>query len=167
MESDVLVFGKAEFVHWLGHLSDDYPLRGVVSIGDPGSMAPEAIDTLRCPVLRLEFLDRYDACAVDGKPGPSSVHVMALPGFARRLQGRTGAAVVHCDAGLSRGPTVAWLLGCLLAGPGSEVQQLSAVLAQRPGADVNPWLVALAQRRLRQFDLATAVSKLASCGIRR
>jgi predicted protein tyrosine phosphatase len=137
--------------------------RGLVSIGDPGAAPPAGLDRLNCPVLRLEFLDRYDSGHGGEKAGPSSVHLIALADFAAKVRERQGIALVHCDAGLSRGPTVAWVLSALLAGPGHEDRSLETILAYRQGAGLNPWLVTLAQRMFREFDFAEPMARKYQC----
>lgn len=168
--SPVLVFSKKEFIGWVERLYDyrGVPLRGVVSIGDPCSTPPTGLDGVACPVLRLEFLDRYDTGAAQSKIGPCSTHIVALSNFAALLQQREGTTVVHCDAGVSRGPSVGWLLACFLAGPGGEHLHLNVIRSQRPGMALNPWLITLAQRRFRSFDFATpAMTELARNGVQR
>lgn len=72
MQPYVLVLNEEECSRWLD-CNDASVLRGVVSVGDPGSPPPPRLDRLRCPALRLEFLDCYDSGAAEGKTGPSSV----------------------------------------------------------------------------------------------
>ena len=164
---DIIVFSREEFVHWRELLPGIATLRGAVSIGDPNSLPPLELDSLDCPVLRMEFLDLYDTGTCAGKRGPSSAHVLALSAFADVLRPRQGLALVHCDAGMSRGPSIGWLLYCMLNGPGREAQYLQAILSQRTGSSLNPWLIALAQRRFRQFDFATPAARYAFTSTRR
>lgn len=162
--SPLLVFSKEEFLNWQARLCEGFPLRGVVSIGDPCSASPMSLDGLACPVLRLEFLDLYDTGVDQRKIGPSSAHIVALNNFAAVLRPRQGTIVVHCDAGVSRGPSMGWLLACFLAGPGAEDLHLNAIHAQKPGMALNPWVITLAQRRFRHFDFATAATTLLTKG---
>ncbi|MBF0109944.1 MAG: hypothetical protein HQL76_12285 [Magnetococcales bacterium] len=167
IDPSVRLFCREEAILWLEHLEDPTILRGVVSIGDPGSEPPAILASLACPVLRLLFLDRYDSGSVEGVTGPSSVHILKLEEFARILRPRSGTTVVHCDSGLSRGPSVGWILACFLSGPGNEARLLDSILSQRPGAGLNPWLITLAQRRFQRFDFTTPAVKQLKNGVRR
>ncbi|MBF0630826.1 MAG: hypothetical protein HQL89_07520 [Magnetococcales bacterium] len=161
------LFSREEAIHWLEHPDHPSLLRGVVSIGDPDSAPPAILANLTCPILRLAFLDRYDSGSAAGVIGPSSVHLLKLEEFARILHPRSGTTLVHCDSGRSRGPSVGWILACFLAGPGSEAPLLNHILAQRPGAGLNPWLITLAQRQFQRFDFTTPALKQFKHGVRR
>lgn len=137
------------------YLLSDEPQRGpsvryAISIGDPGEPPPTGLE--RVPQqLRLEF---HDVIGQDQIPWfgsmfvcPTRDHARRIVSFARRIDGKT---LVHCAMGISRSTAAAYILLCVIAGPGGEERALGAVLEAQPWAHPNRSLVEHADGLLRR-----------------
>jgi predicted protein tyrosine phosphatase len=122
----------------------------LVSIGEAGEKLPAAFRQPRRR-LRLEFSDIAEEVAAgidDG--GPMALHIERLVAFAPALAALAAeeAALVHCQAGVSRSTAAAFILFAAIVGPGREREALDAVYAAAPHAYPNRRMVRLADEHL-------------------
>lgn len=87
------------------------------------------------------------AAARPGLVAPAAAHVEALLAFVDRW-GAASPLVVHCWAGISRSPAVAFVVACLLEPDRPEAEIAWELRFAAPTATPNPGIVALADTRL-------------------
>jgi predicted protein tyrosine phosphatase len=115
----------------------------VVSLSSPGGghvALPADVET-----LRLTFHDI--ATPRDGLVMATEADVAALLTFDRTWSG-VRPILVHCWAGVSRSPAVAYILACARSAPGGETILAERLREIAPYATPNAHLIALADRRL-------------------
>lgn len=112
----------------------------VISLRDPGDPPPEALDGHAGPLLTLAFHDT-DGDDLDVPPG--AWHLTQVQRFLER-EARGHDLHVHCFAGISRSPAVASFALAVVQPDLSDEEIVAAVLAARPQAHPNPYLLALA-----------------------
>jgi len=87
------------------------------------------------------------AAARPGLVAPAAAHVDALLAFVDRW-GAASPLVVHCWAGVSRSPAVAFVVACLLEPERPEMEIAWELRFASPSATPNRGIVALADERL-------------------
>lgn len=122
-------------------------IKHLISIGSPGEQPPQGYSQVRHR-LRLEF-DDIDA------PNDNPKYVLArgedilkVIDFVPLISQDGGNVLIHCQAGISRSSAVALTVCAVLLGAGKEEEALAYVLAARPQAVPNLWLVELADEAL-------------------
>ena len=132
----------------------------LISICDPGENRPE-ISLPDERLLCLQFRDGACDRLSQREQAPKFEHIRRVEAFSRELQKDQGV-VIHCSAGISRGPAVAWLLCCFLEGPGRERQILEQLLRERPQAKPSPWIIGLAQCLFVRFSFLETYQSIAA-----
>lgn len=124
-------------------------IKYLISIGDPGDDPPQGYTQVPHR-LRLEFHD-----LITPLDDPEDEEVLATPedilnviNFASLVSQNNGDVLIHCPAGISRSSAVALTVYAVLLGPGREEEALGYVLAARPQAIPNRWIVELADEAL-------------------
>ncbi len=128
-------------------------IQHIISIGDPGEEPPPGYHQVPHR-LRLEFDDIV-------KPFDDPEDILATPTdilkvieFTHAMVQSGGNVLIHCFAGVSRSCAVAMTVYAALLGPGKEEEALACVLAARPQAVPNCWIIELADEALaRQGQL--------------
>jgi predicted protein tyrosine phosphatase len=124
-------------------------IKYLISIGDPGDDPPQGYTQVPHR-LRLEFHDLITPLEED-----EDEEVLATPedilnviNFASLVSQDKGDVLIHCPAGISRSSAVALTVYAVLLGSGREEEALAYVLAARPQAIPNRWIVELADKAL-------------------
>ena len=115
----------------------------LISIGSPGVAPPPGYT--RIPHhLRLEF-DDIDMPHDDPEYVlPTAEHILQIIEFTNLISSNQGDLLIHCQSGVSRSAAVALIVCAELLGVGREDDALANVLAVRPQALPNLWIVQLA-----------------------
>jgi predicted protein tyrosine phosphatase len=160
----VRIFGRAELERFWRHPPPALAVSGVIALTDPGRAPAAGLDPVSLDLLHLSFRDGATAPRAEL---PDRRHVRAILAFVRAHPPEWGTLLVHCEQGISRGPTVAWLALCLWAGPGTEARQLQGVRDLRPACRINLWLATLAQAEMPDFALFPALRVSPNLGVAR
>jgi predicted protein tyrosine phosphatase len=83
--------------------------------------------------------------------------VAAIIQFAESIRSCNGIVLCHCGGGMSRAPAAALICLAVWRGPGTEVDCMAEVLAQRPGAVPHEGLVRLADALLGRENRLVSV----------
>jgi len=113
----------------------------LVSIGDSQDALPAGYDNV-ARKLRLLVAD------VVTEFGATEDDIRRIIRLAEDLRFDTGRVLIHCEAGVSRSSAAALIMYAYWLGPGREREAMARVLSQRPVADPNRRMVALADRLL-------------------
>ena len=155
-ETGLQIFSRAELDRFWAARQPHATVSGVVCLTDPGRRPAGNIDAQRPDVFHLAFRDAYGP-EIGDEGLPRRSHIVALLKFLCSHRPLHGPLLIHCEQGLSRSPTAAWLAFCLWWGPGSEEEALQRVRELRPGCNINAWLVTLAQAEMGRFRLFAAL----------
>jgi predicted protein tyrosine phosphatase len=126
-------------------------IRAVVSFGDPGTLPPNGFDELEASKLRLEFHDVNQGGSSFRKPRESDVQELidfgnkVLPNLKKNE-----FILVHCQAGMGRSPAAAYILRCMLTGPGEEMNSVYAMSKENSAALPNASMVEYADKILNR-----------------
>lgn len=131
----------------------------LISIVSPGIVEPRSFD--RVPNrLRLEFNDLDTPVNDPDRILPALEDVLKIIDFALQMPPQSGSLLVCCQSGISRSAAAALTVGAALLGRGKEQEAWALVLAARPGARPNRWMVELADEALvRDGKLVAAIDK--------
>jgi len=115
----------------------------VVSIWDTATRG-DGPDQIKAyfPASRIH-LARFDDIEVESAGAVTGEMVRAILDFGSGLSA-ADKVLVHCLAGLSRSPGVAFALACQFAGPGNEAAVLRSLLVRAPWIKPNRRVVRLA-----------------------
>jgi predicted protein tyrosine phosphatase len=117
-------------------------IRHIVSIGDALESPPEGYREHPACKLRLVFDDVEEpAHAPAGCVAPGREDIERLIAFCRCVDGLT---LVHCSAGVSRSGAAAYVLACVVMGPGREAEAMAHVIQIKPSVFPNRRMVWLA-----------------------
>jgi predicted protein tyrosine phosphatase len=122
-------------------------IKHLISIGSPGELPPEGYSQVRHR-LRLEF---DDIDAPDDNPEyvlATAEDILKVIDFVPLISQDGENVLIHCQAGISRSSAVALTVCAVLLGAGKEEEALAMVLAARPQAVPNLWVVELADEAL-------------------
>lgn len=132
--------------------------RHLLSTVDAAHVPPRPAGIAEADHVVLGFNDIVGARA--GLIAPAAAHIDALLGFIARW-GMAGPLVIHCWAGISRSPAVAFAIACLLAPDRPEGEIAAALRRAAPSATPNPAIVALADARFgRGGRMSAAISAI-------
>ena len=137
-------------------------LSGLISVRDPGDDARVAVvlGRVRLPVLPLSFHDLGDATTEEvrdhGVVLPAPEHITAALCFVRTVRPTPERPVlVHCEAGVSRSPTLTFGLACLLAGvrDGESARRIASTVRESAVVwEPNPQILRLFEARFPRAD---------------
>ena len=138
---DILIAGWSEAGRIL-RSSGGAAIRYVISIGDALEGPPDGYREHGATKLRLIFDDIEEpAPAGEARVAPSRDDVERLIAFCR---GVDGATLIHCSAGVSRSGAAAYILACVMLGPGREAEALAHVIQIKPSVFPNRRMIWLA-----------------------
>jgi predicted protein tyrosine phosphatase len=138
---EIIVAGRSEAGRLLTSSSRG-SVRYIISIGDTLESLPDGYQEHAARKLRLVFDDVEALTRADaGRMPPSREDVERLIEFCRRVDGTT---LVHCSAGVSRSGAAAYILGCVLLGPGRESEAMARVIQIKPSVFPNRRMIWLA-----------------------
>lgn len=109
----------------------------LVSIGNPEDQPPAGFGTVENK-LRLTFQDATD------HTGPTYADVQRIIDAARTLPTGNARVIIHCAAGISRSAAAAVIFHAVRLGRGHEREAVARVLEQRPIAQPNRRIIAMA-----------------------
>ncbi|HBE47650.1 MAG TPA: hypothetical protein DDW76_02245, partial [Cyanobacteria bacterium UBA11369] len=124
-------------------------LKHLISIGSPGVAPPEGWTKIPHR-LRLEFHDIETPYDDPEYVLATTDDIAKVINFASEISQSEGDLLIHCQAGISRSSAVALTVCTYLLGAGSEAEALAYVLAVRPQAMPNLWVVELADAALNR-----------------
>ena len=129
----------------------------LISLASPGHVDPPLADP---PPFRLDLRFNDIAQPREGLTPPTEADVAALLAFAEPWDGAR-PLLIHCWAGVSRSPAVAYAVACARSGPGEEQDWAERLRLAAPTATPNPLIVALADRLLgRHGAMVRAVAAI-------
>jgi predicted protein tyrosine phosphatase len=136
---EIIVAGRSEAGRILTS-TERRGIRYVISIGEALESPPDGLHDHPARRLRLSF-DDVEECSGDGTVAPSRADVERLVAFCRTVDGKT---LVHCSAGVSRSGAAAYILACVLLGPGREAEAMAHVIQKKPSVLPNRRMIWLA-----------------------
>ncbi|HKS22425.1 MAG TPA: hypothetical protein VJZ76_06490 [Thermoanaerobaculia bacterium] len=125
----------------------------LVSIGEAHDPAPAGFRNVS-PRMRLLFPD------TNGEAGATVDDVQRLIATAKAFAEKSGRAIIHCQAGISRSTAAATIFYAVLLGEGREDEAIARVIASRQFALPNRRMIRLADELLgRGGKLVAAVER--------
>jgi len=129
-----------------------HPIQGrsikyVISLGSPEVEPPPGFTEVTHR-LRLNFNDISSPGNDPRDVLPAAEEIERAIAFAATVSECEGNLLVHCQAGISRSSAIALTVLAVLLGEGKEAEAMAIVMASRPQADPNPWIVELADLAL-------------------
>jgi predicted protein tyrosine phosphatase len=124
-------------------------IKHLISIGSQGAPLPQGFSQVPHR-LRLEFNDIH---APDNDPElvlPTFQDILKVIDFVSSVSQFDGHLLIHCHAGISRSSAVALTVCAHILGAGKEQEALNYILAARPQARPNWWIVELADEALNR-----------------
>ncbi len=120
----------------------------LLSITSPGTSSghPVWFDGVHRDVFFDDVTSRREASVLQVR-GPTADDVKSILSFGSALVSGD-CVLVHCEAGISRSTAAAYAILCQELGAGHERRALDEVLAARPSAYPNRWVVQLADEIL-------------------
>ena len=118
---------------------------------DKGDPTPEGVDPIN---HKKYFFDDVWGDIIDGIRGPTEEDIKTiLSMYPTKLPDSDDSSIfLHCFAGVSRSPAIAYMLHCKEYGPGREEQAIERTAASAPyrGIHPNPTMVAMADKILER-----------------
>lgn len=164
---NILITSEAEANEYILDRTAGRKLKYLISIASPGVAEPRSFNQVPNR-LRLEFNDLDTPVDDPDRILPSLEDVLKIIDFALKMSPHFGYA--QCDAtgqlavssqeGISRSTAVALTVCAAVLGRGQEREAWALVLAARPQARPNRWIVELADEALaRDGKLASAIDQ--------
>lgn len=122
-------------------------IKHLISIGSPGAAPPQGYAQVSHR-LRLEFHDIHTPQNDPSYVLATSEDILKVIDFVSSVSQFEGNLLIHCQAGISRSTAVALTVCAQILGAGKEEEALAYVMATRPQAVPNRWLVELADDAL-------------------
>jgi len=117
-------------------------LRGLLSIGDPGSKLPAGFRNAPLAV-RLEFDDVTPNDKNSFYTFPVDEDILRIIKFAEALKSAQGTIIVHCFAGRCRSTAAGFIMHSVWLGPGNAEEAMRHTLASCREPDPLPNIVML------------------------
>ncbi len=163
----ILIASEAEACEYIVERAAGRDLKYLISIGTPGVPEPKAFHKVPNR-LQLEFNDLDTPVDDPDRVLPKLEDAIKIIDFALKISARPGKLLVCCQSGISRSTATALTVCAALLGRGKEREAWALVLAARPQASPNRWIVALADETLGRngklagaIELTTATPELA------
>ena len=153
----ILIASEAEANEYIVDRPLGREIKYLISIGSPGVREPKNFHKVPNR-LRLEFNDLDTPVDDPDRVLPKLEDVIKIIDFALNISARPGNLLVCCESGISRSTAAALTVCAALLGRGKEQEAWAVVLAARPQAKPNRWMVELADEALgRDGKLALAI----------
>ena len=158
----ILIASEAEAGEYIIDRAAGRQLKYLISIGTPGVPEPKSFHKVPNR-LRLSFNDLEIPVDDPDRVLPTLDDVLQIIDFAQKMSAHPGNLLVCCQSGISRSAAAALTVCAVLTGRGQEREAWALVLAARPQARPNRWMVELADRALdRNGKLALAIELTAT-----
>jgi HEAT repeat protein/predicted protein tyrosine phosphatase len=156
---NILIASEAEANEYILDRTAGRKIEYMISIASPGVAEPRSFD--RIPNrLRLEFNDLDTPVDDPDRILPTLEDVLKIIDFALKMSSQSGSLLICCQSGISRSTAAALTVCAAVLGRGKEREAWALVLAARPQARPNRWIVELAEEALgRDGKLASAMDK--------
>lgn len=139
-------------------------IKHLISIGSPGVDPPKGFNKISHR-LRLEFDDIDRPHDDPDYTLATTEHIHKTIDFISKISHFEGNLLIHCQAGISRSAAIALTVLAYLLGAGQEEKAIQMVLAARPQAMPNLWVVELADEALhREGKLLQVAEIYHNCG---
>jgi predicted protein tyrosine phosphatase len=143
----ILIAAEAEASDYIVDRPAGRQIEYLISIGSPGVREPRNFHKVPNR-LRLEFNDLDTPVDDPDRVLPKLEDVIKIIDFALKMSAPSGNLLVCCQSGISRSTATALTVCAALLGRGKEQEAWAAVLAARPQAKPNRWMVQLADEAL-------------------
>ncbi|MEG3858361.1 HEAT repeat domain-containing protein [Microcoleus sp. herbarium12] len=143
----ILIASEAEASEYIIDRAAGRNLQYLISIGTPGVPEPKIFHKVPNR-LRQSFNDLETPVDDPDRVLPALDDVLQIIDFALKMSGRPGNLLVCCQSGISRSTAAALTVCAALTGRGQERAAWALVLAARPQARPNRWMVELADEAL-------------------
>jgi HEAT repeat protein/predicted protein tyrosine phosphatase len=156
---EILIASEAEANEYILDRQFRRKLKYTISIASPGVAEPRSFD--RVPDrLRVEFNDLETPVNDPDRILPTLEDVLKIIDFALKISSPSGSLLICCQSGISRSTAVALTVCAAVLGRGKEREAWALVIAARPQARPNRWIVELADEALtRDGKLVSAMDK--------
>ena len=166
----ILIASEAEACEYiLDRARQGHNIEYLISIGTPGVPDPKTFNKVQNR-LRRSFNDLETPVDDPDRVLPTLDDVLQIIDFAVKISARPGSLLICCQSGISRSTAVALTVCATLLGRGKEPEAWARVLAAKPQAKPNRWIVELADRALGRngklaaaIEFTTATEKARSC----
>jgi len=163
----ILIASEAEASEYIIDRAAGRELKYLISIGSPGVADPKTFHKVPNR-LRLEFNDLEIPVDDPDRVLPKLEDAIKIIDFALKMSARPGNLLVCCPSGISRSAAAALTVCAAVLGRGKEREAWALVLAAKPEARPNRWMVELADQALgRDGKLALAIESTAATEISR
>jgi HEAT repeat protein len=158
----ILIASQAEASEYIVDRAVGRELKYLISIGSPGVPEPKTFDRIPNRIC-LEFNDLDTPVDDPDQILPTFEDVLKIIDFALKMSSQGGSLLICCQSGISRSTATALIVCAALLGRGKEREAWAVVLAARPQAKPNRWMVHLADEALgRDGKLALAIELTAA-----
>ncbi|MEG4149095.1 HEAT repeat domain-containing protein [Microcoleus sp. Pol12B5] len=153
----ILIASQAEASEYIVERPARREIKYLISIGSPGVPEPKTFDRIPNRMC-LEFNDLDTPVDDPDQILPTFEDVQKIIDFALKMSSQGGCLLICCQSGISRSTATALTVCAALLGRGKEREAWALVLAARPQAKPNRWMVHLADEALgRDGKLALAI----------
>ncbi|MEG4346963.1 HEAT repeat domain-containing protein [Microcoleus sp. A003_D6] len=165
----ILIASEAEASEYIVARTAGRELKYLISIGSPGVPEPKIFHKVPNRLL-LEFNDLDTPVDDPDRVLPALDDVLQIIDFALKMSARPGKLLVLGQSGISRSTAAALTVCAAVLGRGKEREAWALVLAARPQARPNRWIVELADEALgrngklaAEIELTTATDRDRNC----
>ena len=153
----ILIASQVEASEYIVERPARREIKYLISIGSPGVPEPKTFDQIPNRMC-LEFNDLDTPVDDPDQILPTLEDVLKIIDFALKMSSQGGSLLICCQSGISRSTATALTVCAALLGRGKEREAWASVLAARPQAKPNRWMVHLADEALgRDGKLALAI----------
>ena len=160
----ILIASEVDASEYILDRAAGHDIKYLISIGTPGVPDPKSFHQVPNR-LRRSFNDLEIPVDDPDRVLPTLDDVLQIIDFAMKMSVHSGSLLVCCQSGISRSTATALTVCATLLGRGKEREAMAIVLAAKPQAKPNRWIVELADRALgRNGKLVAAIEFTAATG---
>ncbi|MEG3967618.1 HEAT repeat domain-containing protein [Microcoleus sp. T2B6] len=153
----ILIASQVEASEYIVDRAAGREIKYLISIGSPGVPEPKNFHQIPNRMC-LEFNDLDTPVDDPDQILPTLEDILKIIDFALKISSQGGSLLICCQSGISRSTATALTVCAALLGRGKEREAWALVLAARPQAKPNRWMVHLADEALgRDGKLALAI----------